>query len=229
MNFSILLPSRERPELLKSLLNSIKDTTEDLERIEVLLAIDDDDRTDYSFLDRYDFVRSFKVRRSINFSKDYYNFLVSKSTGKWIICCNDDSKFETNCWDSTAYSVLSNRSSLIYGFINDGMDGYRVNHYGEYCSFPLQGRGVYETLGYVFPDRIPIWGANLWTKYLYEEIGSWVKLPILIKHYTHRNKTRSIDHINEQIVRKYAFVRPQPTRAEIDKMRIAMEKEKVLR
>ena len=225
MNFSIIFPTRERTELLKKCLESIDQNTEDTDRIEVLLAIDDDDkRTDYGFLEDYSFVRAFRVRRSVNFSKDYYNFLASQSRGKWIICANDDCQFETSCWDSVAYNILKDRSNVIYGFINDGMDGFRVKHYGKYCSFPLQGREGYNVLGYIFPDRIPIWGSNLWVKALYEQIGSVVELPILVKHYTHRNKTRSIDHINEQITRKYMFYKSDSTEEEYEKLLNAFKK-----
>jgi glycosyltransferase involved in cell wall biosynthesis len=227
MNFSIILPSRERPELLKSFIQSIEKTTEDFDNIEVLIALDECDKhTDYKFLEEYEYVLVFRVRRSANFSKDYYNFLASQSIGNWIICANDDSEFKTDGWDNLALGVLESRPNIVYGFIEDGMDGYRVAKYDPYCSFPLIGRKGYETLGYIFPDRIPIWGANLWVKYLYEELNSWVKLPIKIQHLTHRNKTRSIDHINEQITRKYMFVLPDPTRLEFEKLRIALEQEK---
>lgn len=230
MNFSIILPSRERRELLDKFLMSITMMTSSLGDIEVLVAIDDDDkRTDYRFLEDYPFVRLFRVRRSANFSKDYYNFLAKQTTGRWIICANDDSVFTTKNWDKIAYGTLESLPNVIYGFINDGMDGYRVAKYGEYCSFPLIGRAGYEALWYIFPDRIPIWGANLWVKSLYEDIKSHVKIPITIQHLTHRNKTREIDHINEQITRKYMFVQPNHTKQEYEKLLLALAKEGVMR
>lgn len=220
MDFSIILPSREREILLLKLLLSINDTTEDLDRIEVLIAVDDDDTIDYEKkMGHLSFVKFFRVRRSLNFSKDYYNFLASKSSGKWIICCNDDAVFETQCWDSTCRGILENQSNIVYGFIEDGMDNFRVKAHAPYCSFPLQGRGGYEALGYIFPDRIEIWGANLWVKYLYEQLGSVVKLPILIHHYTHHNKTRDRDHISDRIASNQGIYRhPKPTRAEFEKL-----------
>lgn len=223
MNFSIILPSRERPGLLAQLLDSLKTNTEDIKNIEVIIALDEDDKTDYSFLENYKFVTAFRVRRSLNFSKDYYNFLAQKSSGRWIICMNDDGRFETDGWDDLVLGILDNCSNVIYGHTQDGMDGFRVKHYEPYCSFPLVGRGGYEALGYIFPPRIPIWGANIWTKYLYEQVGSVVKLPIMIKHYCPYNKTRERDHISDRITRHQGnYVHPESTEQEFQKVSEAL-------
>ena len=65
---------------LKSLLDSIVKNTEDLTKVEVLIAVDSDDVKTYLFLRDLGlpFVRRYQVMRSLNFSRDYYTFLAKQ-------------------------------------------------------------------------------------------------------------------------------------------------------
>ena len=201
IRFSIIFPSRERIELLGLLLESIATTTDNLNSIEVLIAVDDDDTPTSEYLSTapYNFFKFWKVQRSMNFSKDYYNFLAAQSTGRWIICANDDARFETKHWDTLSYDILKDLPSVIYGYCEDGLHGFRARGGGRYCCFPLQGRGGYNALGFIFPNRIPVWGADMHCRLLYDQVGSTVELPITIRHYCHHNKTRAQDGVSLRI------------------------------
>lgn len=216
MNFSIIYPTRERWDLLKKALDSVRDKTLDIENVEVLLAIDDDDTTDYEFLKQYSFVRPYIVKRSLNFSKDYYTFLAFKSTGRWIITSNDDGEFCTKNWDKIAFEALHDKPNVIYGYIDDGLTGFKARGGGRYCCFPLQGRAGVEAMGFVFPSRIPIWGADLWTRNTYDAINSCVDIPMKIMHYCHHNRTRTQDGVSMRIAQNQSPYSIRPQQAEIE-------------
>lgn len=205
--FSIVFPTRERVSLLNDLLNSINANTFNIDDVEVLIAVDEDDTVTRSYLAeyRFPFVKVFPVPRSedMNFSRDYYNMLVRASTGKWIIACNDDAKFETAGWDVRAEKTLNafigDGPNIVYGWIEDKLGGWRAKGHGDYCCFPLLGREGIETLGYFFPEDIPNWGADIWAKNLYDNIGRAVRLPMIIGHYNYHNQTREQDAISKRI------------------------------
>ena len=216
--FSIIFPTRERVELLYSLLRSIQTTTSNLSDIEVLIAVDEDDFGTQNFINgcNLDFVNMHIVKRSLNFSRDYYTYLAKHSTGRWIIVCNDDCQFETLQWDIKAYDVLKDKPGVIYGWIQDGIDGYRAKGHGNYCCFPLFGRKGYEALGYIFPADIPTWGADLWARKLYDQISSVVELPITIRHYCHHNLSRPQDEISKRIQENQVSFNMNPTYQQIN-------------
>ena len=226
IKFSIVFPTRERPDLLKSLLESINKNTFNLNEIEVLIAVDDDDITNYGFVElSFPFATIYRVKRSLNFSRDYYTFLAKQSTGRWIITANDDCVFETPEWDTLAYNVLKDKPGVIYGWIQDHLATYRANGHGNYCCFPLQGRAGFEALGYIFPSRVPTWGADIWAKNLYDQVNSVVELPITLRHYCHHNKTRGQDHISKRIANSQVPFDMRPGYDEINKLLAALKRE----
>lgn len=218
MKFSIILPTRERPELLKRLLDSICVTSQDCSELEVLLAVDSDDSITWEFLNsnNYHFVKPFEVQRSLNFSQDYYSFLGKQAKGRWVIVCNDDAVFETPQWDVLAYEVLKDKPSIVYGWSEDGIGEFRAKGHGVYCCFPLFGRGGIEALGCVFPSRIPTWGADIWARMIYDHVQSIVTLPITIRHYCFHNNTRPADKINSRIQNSQVLYDIRPKYEEVN-------------
>ena len=85
--FSLLCPTRQRPHYLKAYLDSLKDKTLRADRIEVLIAYDDDDILtkekiiDTKMLSTYPFkIRIFSRKRSKFINKSYYNCLTKLNT-----------------------------------------------------------------------------------------------------------------------------------------------------
>ena len=225
MRFSIVFPSRGRVPLLTKMLESLKYNTARISEVEVLIAIDQDDTTTKEFLDgaKYSFVRYFVVPRSLNFSWDYYTFLALQSTGQWIICANDDCIFETDDWDALAYETLKDQPGIVYGWIEDGIGEWRAKGHGNYCCFPLQGREGFEILGYIFPPRIPTWGADIWAKMLYDSVNSVVILPFTMRHFCVHNFTREQDEISARIARNQVSFGVRPTYEEVNKLLAALK------
>lgn len=229
IKFSIVFPTRERTQLLQNLLRSIQSTTRNLSEIEVLLAVDHDDAQTLKYFEnhRFSFLKVHSVMRSLNFSRDYYTYLAHQSKGHWIITANDDCVFETSDWDILAYDALKSQPGVVYGWIQDGIDGYRAPGHGNYCCFPLQGRAGFEALGYIFPSRIPTWGADIWAKNLYDQVDSVVEVPITLRHFCHHNKTRDQDHISKRIANNQVPFDIKPSYEEVNKLLAALRTMKV--
>ncbi|RTL04669.1 glycosyltransferase family 2 protein [Candidatus Dependentiae bacterium] len=220
--FTIVFPTRGRLQLLEKILDSILFNTANLANIEVLIAIDSDDLETQEFFQNklYCFVKTHIVERSLNFSRDYYSYLAKQGTGKWIIACNDDARFETKDWDLIAERVLNEYigtgANIVHGWIEDNLNEYRAKGHGKYCCFPLIGRDGFEALGYVFPERIPTWGADIWIRKLYDNVDRVVDLPITIAHYCHHNNTREQDDISIRIANNQVGFDVEPTYNEIN-------------
>jgi len=227
MKFSIIFPTRDRLALVSELLRSIRKNTAYIEDVEVLIAVDSDDIKSYDGIRHLccPFVKVYQVPRSLNFSRDYYSYLAKLSSGNWIITANDDCVFETPNWDVLAYDVLKDKPGVIYGWIQDGIDGYRAQGHGNYCCFPLQGRAGYEALGYIFPSRVPTWGADIWAKNLYDQVDSVVELPITLRHYCHHNKTREQDEISKRIAMNQVPFDMRPNYDEVNRLLAVLRKE----
>ncbi len=225
--FSIVFPTRERTGLLCDLLTSIQKTTANISDVEVLIAVDVDDKATQKSLrfNAYPFVKVYECARSLNFSRDYYTMLAQQSKGRWIITANDDCRFETQNWDKIAYETLKDQSGIVYGWIQDGIDGFRAKGHGNYCCFPLQGRAGFEALGYIFPERVPTWGADIWAKNLYDQVDSVVDIPITLRHFCHHNLTREQDAISKRIAMNQVPFDMTPTYEEINKLLLALRKE----
>ena len=223
--FTIVFPSRERINLLNRMITSIESTTANKNDIEVFVAVDQDDveTIQYAKRNQRDFLRFFFVKRSLNFSRDYYNFLAKQGSGRYIIAVNDDGVFETPNWDISSWAILEDYVGdgpcVVHGWIEDGIDGFRAVGHGEYCCFPLIGREGFNALGQqFFPDRIPTWGADIWMRKLYDTVDRVVRLPMMIRHYCHHNKTRDQDQISKRIANNQVPFDVNPQYAEINNL-----------
>ena len=227
-DFSIIFPTRDRIYLLNDLLQSIQINTTNKSAVEVLAVCDDDDEiTNHmkSFFERKYADINFSmttVKRSDNFSRDYFNFLCAKSTGRYVIAVNDDSCFVTTGWDEIALSVIANaraRKNILYGWIQDNLP---IRH-GGYCCFPLLSRQAITVFGRFFSERFQTWGADINLHLLFSSINAVVKIPILIDHNSYHTGKRGKDHINYEVESKAGVPDVQPGNNEINTLRKAIQ------
>jgi len=208
MNFSICLASRERSQLLMALLESLKTTTTEINKIEILVGIDDDDAEMHDCKvhakNRYSFVEFFSRPRSKMLNRDYINWVydISGRKGKYVIACNDDALFKTPNWDgiicSKLESYLANKPDGIgYGFISDAL----LNRHGmQYCCFPLvTGKGV-SALGWIMPPEFPGWNADIALWRTYSGVGRIFDLSdVMIEHVSYHCGKRGRDHVSQHV------------------------------
>jgi len=142
--FSLILPTRDRPKLAYRLLKSIRETTSNIDKIEVVLYLDEDD-ADSQQID-YPGVPLLKIVGNDKNMGVIINKCYDKSQGKFIMLINDDMIFRTKNWDDKIINEFANFSdgiAIIYG--NDLYYGKRVP------TFPILSRIACEIMGHVCP------------------------------------------------------------------------------
>ncbi len=205
MNFSLILPTRGRQFLMSTLLETIKVTTNRIEEVELLVAVDNDDEETLKRLPQwkvlYPFTTFYQLQRATNFSVDYYNYLAKLAKGDFIIALNDDIEFRTKNWDWIINSKLqqyfhpTRADKICYGWLDDG---YR--HPQGFCCFPLLTRQAYEVLGYFFPEELPTWGADCELFYIFRNLDRVCKIPeVLLQHISPHTGFREADAQNHRV------------------------------
>lgn len=223
---SVIFPTRERPKLLGNILRSIAFTTHNPDNVEVLIAYDDDDSVTKMALPEMKAIPRLNLvpvecKRSMNFSRDYYSKLAKIGKGDWFVVVNDDADFRTMNWDCLTRDALNaaikDGPNIIYGWVEDNLGKNRLTQFNNYTCFPILGRAGVEKLGYIFPETIPTWGADIWAYYLYNRINRIAKVPITISHISHHNGTREQDAINKRIEQscRGQAIQMYPTREEL--------------
>lgn len=145
MSVSLLLPTRGRASLVQRLFDSVVETSTDLERLEVVLYVDEDDRESreisHSKLSLVKLV-GHPGETMGNMTRRCYE----ASHGRYVMLLNDDVVFRTQGWDRRireAATRYPDEISLIYG--NDLDQGKAVP------TFPIVSRTVCGVLGEICP------------------------------------------------------------------------------
>lgn len=176
---SVLCPTRERPGLLACSIRMLLHQAARPERVEILIAVDDDDPTDYrevwnrfaargSPATRGAILRT--PRKHYESLNDYYNALARKASGRWCTLHNDDALIVTPHWD------------LILDAI-PGADGPLVamtesNHGRSPCTFPFFTKSFVDTIGHVSLSN----HNDTWIEEVGKGAGIAVDVPILVLH-----------------------------------------------
>jgi hypothetical protein len=231
MDISIVLASRERVTLLSNLLESVKRTTQQINRVEVLVGIDDDDLATQKaatiLTRKYSFVKFFSRPRSGMLNRDYLNWIsADHSKGKYFIICNDDTEFKTINWDEIVCrkleDYLANKPDRIaYGYLSDAL----LNRHGlGYCCFPLVTREGMNALGFAIPSEFPAWSADVALWHIYNGVNRCCDISeVMIEHISYHSGTRGADHVNKHVENLSATVEVKlPTEDYINKLKCAL-------
>jgi hypothetical protein len=195
IDFSLILPSRERIPVLTGLLDSIKDTTLKQDRIECLVCIDWDDRESQAakrdLEAKYPWLSMITTARQNNMTAGYYTPMALFSNGRYVQVLNDDARFTTPGWDQSALRVLESYKELhpdgiLYGRTWDDLGA-------GYSCFPLLSREAIEAAGWCFHPEFPTWGADIHLHQIYHQLQRIVDMPYSLRHDQQR------DHINHRM------------------------------
>lgn len=141
---SLLLPTRDRPALVRRLFQSIRDKSAALDRVEVVLYVDEDDVGSHELADD-----RFRVKRIIGprVSMGAYNSACrDNAEGDIFILANDDMVIRTEGWDNMVRELDDRFPDKVYlGYGNDLFKGSRL------CAFPILSRQTCDTLKEPFP------------------------------------------------------------------------------
>jgi glycosyltransferase involved in cell wall biosynthesis len=145
-SFSFLMPTRGRPQLVSRFLQSVLDTTANPERIEVVIAVDDDDLESQQIVeDRLAFRKVVVPAGSTmgNLNRACFD----ASSGRYVMLINDDVVLRTSGWDSTIATIFARYpDDVALVHVNDLLFREKL------CTFPIQSRKVCLELGICQPD-----------------------------------------------------------------------------
>ena len=138
--FSLLLPTRGRPDAVRELLNSLKRTTRNPEQIELILYLDEDDALSHEIEDDvFTLVKLIRPRAVMGvMTCECYRF----SSGRYLMLANDDVVFRTEAWDRIVAEAL--------GAWGDGIAlawGNDLVHGARFATHPFLTRRFCEILG----------------------------------------------------------------------------------
>jgi len=160
---SLLLPSRERSQKFKRMLNSLKSKCSNINRIEILLLLDDDDTeiVNYKNLIDNEF-KDLNIKLIIKNLKTHAirnNYLASISNGDILFPANDDMIFISSNWDHYIDSEFSkiDKNIPFCLWINSGKK-YNYLH----CDFPILNKAWYKSLGYIGSEFFNFWYLDTW-------------------------------------------------------------------
>lgn len=144
--FSLIVPTRDRPALLRRMLDSVAATAAHPERVEVVLVVDEDDP-----LSRVAHPR-LNVRHAVGPPNRTMGALnnagFATSSGRYVMLLNDDVVVRTSGWDATALACFQRfPDPFVLLHVNDTLMRDHL------CTFPLTSRAFYEACGGVCPDE----------------------------------------------------------------------------
>ncbi len=147
-NFSLILPTRDRPMLVKRLFDSLTQTVGDPDQVEIVLYTDQDDiesrKISHPLLDTVKQTGPRPRKTMGNIIKDCYE----ASRGRYIMLINDDVVFHTKNWDVElleAFSQFPDEVALVYG---------KDLYYGkEMSTFPVLSRTACDLMDGICPGK----------------------------------------------------------------------------
>lgn len=167
MDISVLLPTRNRPDLLLRSLSSLLNLAEKPEAIEFLLAVDPDAPAELPCGQGQ--VWTAPERFGPTRMHEYYNHLATLASGDSLMLWNDDAFMFTPGWDS---HVRGNPEMCLW--LDHGSCG------PPQCNmFPVWPRAWTEAIGHI-ADGSP--RVDTWIQEIAELLGRQVKVPVLIWH-----------------------------------------------
>ena len=143
--FSFLTPTRNRPDLVARLFQSIIDTTTHPDRLEIVLAVDRDDEASLAISDDRLNVKRIVLKERLTMGQ-LNNACFEASSGRYIMLMNDDVILRTKGWDDIIESVFrgwGDDIGLVH--VNDLLFRERL------CTFPMLSRKACAAIG-LCPD-----------------------------------------------------------------------------
>jgi len=150
--FSILCPSRGRPDLFARMAESAKYAPD--ADCEILAFLDDDDETALDY--RRDLIDDVVIGqvKSVGVA---WNRLAERCSGQYLLMGNDDLVFEPE-WDKKLLKVFAQRLPVDGLFVAWAEDGSKRGN----GTFPIMTRLWYEVLGYFTPTRFHFLWNDTW-------------------------------------------------------------------
>ncbi|MEK6276639.1 MAG: hypothetical protein AABM29_01310 [Actinomycetota bacterium] len=161
---SVLVPSRERPELLARSVGSLGEG-----EFEVLVRVDEDDPRLDGYAQFPDVVVG--AHHGYGALHHYYNELAERARGDWLFLWNDDCIMETRDWIDVVCSYDGKMAVLNP---NTNHDNWEI----DMNVFPILPRKMFELAGHLSLNL----HNDSWVEFVARDAGIMVRVPITILH-----------------------------------------------
>ncbi len=213
MKFSLLIPTRERVNMLDRFLQSIYQHTTRKKNLEILIAVDDDDTGSLlkvkELQSRYERTMEIqmyiKTQRSEMLNNDYYNWLGAKATGDMIWVLADDLQLVSPDWDTHITNEVNaffkkNPDRIVCVSIKDNTPPPSHNH-PKFPCFPMFSREARDACGWLLNPMTPNWGADFIAYKIYKPIERLLEIhdKNYINHISWHTKQVAVDETNKRI------------------------------
>ena len=176
---SILLPSRERPELLFKSLQSLIEKSDDPKDVEYVIAIDEDDKQtiDYAqetilpWFEQEDIDITVLITPRYGYGQlnEYVNLCAVHSKGAWLIFWNDDAVMISQGWDTEVKSHTGQFKVLAF------KDNHNDHPYAIFPIIPRDWVMLFETVS-------PQQQSDAWISQVAYLSDSWERLTSEVIH-----------------------------------------------
>ena len=180
-DIAVLLPTRGRDGMLERSVKSLIDLADNYERVQIMLAFDEDDEVGtrhfvenlQPWLDslRVNYTAmSFKPLGYIRLN-EYVNELARASDARWLVFWNDDAVMQTQSWDSRIMEWEGQFKLLAFHTHRDH----------PYSIFPIVPRAWLDLLGYLSPHQI----SDAWLSQQAYILDIWQRIEVDVLHDRH--------------------------------------------
>lgn len=163
---SVLLPSRGRPVPLAEAVASLRDLADQPDRLEVLVAADDDDPPTVRAAEEIGATVLVSPRHGYAGLHLYVNALARRASGTWLALWNDDARMLTRGWDQRVAEAPV------------GVLWPREAAYPDCNTFPIVHRSIVDALGHVSLNP----HYDSWLQEIADELGIHHRVDIEILH-----------------------------------------------
>lgn len=164
MTVSVLVPSRERPALLKRSLGSLGDGD-----LEFLIRVDEDDPAQDGYAGLSHVIVG--PRHGYGGLHNYYNELAAQATGDWIMVWNDDCVMTTPGWIDI---VRRYDGKMVVLNPNTNHDNWVI----DMNVFPIVPRQMFELMGHI---SLSVHNDS-WLEFVGRGADIMIRVPITIHH-----------------------------------------------
>jgi hypothetical protein len=214
IDFSLIIPTRERLDRLHGCLLSFFNKAHRKHANEAIIIVDHDDK---SARDLSDFIlknelnaRILTVWRSKMMIRDYNNYGGQCSQGRYIWMLNDDYEAVTPSWDlilkTKIEKFLEDKPDRIaYVSVNDSThskDNWNIME-SHGCCCPIMTRETMEAMNSIMPWQIRSWGADIALFQIFKKTSKPRLVnaieDVRVLHHCRHNNTATIDAISRRI------------------------------
>ena len=192
MKIALIVPSRERLQYKKSLVDSIIHTVSDINNVKLYFGIDDDDPTKNDYLKMfscYNFIKTVEIHNEGRFDGlgKLWNICARASNEEIISMIGDDMIFKTKGWDVEILKEFSppkiplDKIKMVYG--NDCRHGRKI------AVNAFVHRRYMDINGYFMREEFKVDFIDLWLHQVFHALGRLVyrgDIKIEHNHWTFR-------------------------------------------